>query len=136
MTRGSDTRDVDLVFGRKRLRAAHAYLEQARRSARDAGDEFDRAVAVSSAVLAALAAADAACALRTRTAWKGDHAQAHTLLRQVAGGRGAATALQRVVAHKTAVQYLAQSVTVARMEAVLRQAQVVTDFADQLYRQG
>ena len=136
MARGNDSRDVDLAFGQKRLRAAHAYLEQARLTARDAGDEFERATAVSSAVLAAIAAADSICALRMRTAWKGDHAQAHNLLRQVAGGREAATALQRVVGHKTAVQYLAQAVTAARMETALRQAQVVMDFADQLYREG
>jgi len=120
-------------LGEKRLRAAHAYLKQARLSSDAATDSYDLASAVSSAVLAAIAAADAACALKVRQVWKGDHAHAHTLLRQVVGAGDAANALQRLVSQKAAVQYLAESVTASKLEAALRQAQVVVDFADRLY---
>lgn len=135
MARRDNTRDVDLAFGVKRLHAAHAYLKQARLSAQAATDEYERASAVSSAVLAAIAAADSVCALRTRMVWKGDHSQAHSLLRQVTDSGDAANALQRVVSHKTAVQYLAGSVTPAKLDSALRQAQVVVAFAVQLYRE-
>ena len=135
MARRVDTRDVDLAFGVKRLHAADAFLKQARLSAQAATDEYERASAVSSAVLAAIAGADAVCALRMRMVWKGDHAQAHTLLRQVSGAGDAANALQCVVSHKTAVQYLAESVTPAKLDTALRQAQTVVDFADRLYRE-
>ena len=135
MARRTDTRDVDLAFGEKRLNAAHAYLKQARLRAQAATDAYERASAVSSAVLAAIAASDAVCALRMRMVWKGDHAQARSLLRQVTGARDAATALQRVVSHKTAVQYLAESITPAKLDSALRQAQIAVDFADRLYRE-
>ncbi|HYO18098.1 MAG TPA: hypothetical protein VES02_05455 [Dermatophilaceae bacterium] len=135
MARGSETRDVDLAFGEKRLHAAHAYVKQARLSAEAATDSYERASAVSSAVLAAIAAADATCALKLRQVSKGDHAQAHTLLRQVVGAGDAANGLQRLVSQKASVQYLAESVTASKLEAALRQAQIVVDFADRLYRE-
>lgn len=132
MARGSDTRDVDRTFGEKRLHAAHAYLKQARITAETATNSHERASAVSSAILAAIAAADAACALKLRQVWKGEHAQAHTLLRQVVGAGDAANALQRLVGQKAAVQYLAEAVTATKLEAALRQGQTVVDFADRL----
>lgn len=135
MARGSDTRDVDLAFGEKRLNAAHAYLRQARLSSEEATDSYDRASAVSSAVLAAIAGADAVCALRLRQVWKGDHTQAHTLLRKVSGAGDAANALQRVVSQKAAVQYLAESVTPTKVQTALRQPQAVVDFGDRIYRE-
>lgn len=127
MARGSETRDVDLAFGEKRLHAAHAYMKQARLSAEAATDSYERASAVSSA--------DAACALKLRQVRKGDHAQAHTLLGQVVGAGDAARGLQRLVSQKAAVQYLAESVTAPKLEAALRQAQTVVDFADRQYRE-
>jgi hypothetical protein len=135
MPRGSDTRDVDRAYGEKRLRAANSFLKQARLSADAATDSYDRASAVSSAVLAAIAGADAGCALRLGQVWKGDHSQAHTLLRQVVGAGEAAKALQRLVSQKTDVQYLAQSVTQTKLDTALRQARVVVDFADRLNRE-
>lgn len=72
---------------------------------------------------------------RLRQVWRGDHSQAHTLLRQVVGAGDAANALQRVVRHKAAVQYLAESVTASTLEAALRQAQTVVDFADHIHRE-
>lgn len=135
MARGSETRDVELAFAERRLHAAHAYLRQARLSADAATDEYERASAVSSAVLAAIAAADAACALKLRQVWKGDHSQAHTLLRQVVGAGDAANALQRLVSQKAAVQCLAESVTTSKLAASLKQAQTVVDFAERLYRE-
>ena len=135
MVRGSDTRDVDLAIGAKRLAASRAFLKQARLSAEAATDSYERAAAVSSAALAAIAGADAVCALKLRQVSKGDHAHAPTLLRQVIGAGDAANALQRLMSQKAAVQYLAESVTPQKLAAALRQAQTVVDFADRLFRE-
>mgnify|MGYP007060832707 CR=1 FL=1 len=129
MARSTGTRDVEKQFGRRRLSAAHAYLDQAKRSASSADDEYARAAAISSAILAAIAAADAACALALGQVWKGDHALAHTLLRKVRGGGDAAKALQRIVGQKTKVQYLTTSVTAGQLATAIRQAEVVVAFA-------
>ena len=67
MARGSETRDVELASGERRLHAAHA------------------------------------------------------LLRQVVGAGDAASALQRLVSQKAAVQYLAESVTTSKLAAAHRQ---------------
>jgi hypothetical protein len=131
--RARDTRDVDKAYGRKRLAAARAFMEQATRSAAEAADEYERAAAASSAILAAIAAADAACAQRLGQVWKGEHAQAHDLLRRIAGGEQVASALQRVVSQKTQIQYLGESLTEARLTAALRQAQAVLDFAERIH---
>jgi hypothetical protein len=130
--RGRDTRDVDKAYGRKRLANARAFMTQAKTSAETARDEFDRAAAASSAILAAIAAADAACAQRLTLVWKGDHGQAHTLLRSVAGGEAAASALQNVVGQKAALQYGGESLTEPKLTAIVRRAQTVLDFAEDL----
>lgn len=136
MARRAETREVDGAFGRKRLHAARAYLKQAKRSRDEAGDEYDRATAMSSAILAAIAAADALCALRLRQTWQGEHAQAHSLLRQVRGADEAANALRRVVSNKAAVQYMAGSTTAHKLEVAIRQAEAVVDLAEGLYSEG
>lgn len=130
MARGAETRDVERSFGRQRLADAHAFLRQARHTAEHIADQSDRAAAVSSAVLAAIAGADAACALRLGVVWKGDHSQAHTLLRRVAGAADAANALQRVVALKTQAQYLSDTITETKMRTALRHAETVSAYAD------
>lgn len=97
MARGADSRRIDKSFSRKRLDAAHAFLRQARQtaaSADDADNPWDRSAAVSSAVLAGIAAADVACVLRLGEVWKGDHSQAPMLLRKIGkDGKDAANSL-------------------------------------------
>lgn len=131
--RGRDTRDVDKAYGRKRLASARAFMEQARKTAENATNEYERAAAASSAILSAIAAGDAACAQRIGQVWKGEHSQAHTLLREVSGAEHAATALQKVVSLKAQVQYLGESLNDARLTAALRQAEAVLDLAEQLH---
>lgn len=107
---------------------------RARTTAETATNEYERAAAASSAVLAAIAAGDAACTQRIGQVWKGEHTQAHTLLRAVSGAEQAASALQKVVSLKAQVQYLGESLTDARLTAALRQAEAVLDLAEQVHR--
>lgn len=136
MAKRASTRDVDKAYGRARLKAAHAFLEQAEVTQMSATDDYQRAAATSSAILAAIAAADAACALRLGQAWKGEHAQAHTFLRTIKGAEKAATALQRVVSRKTEIQYMAEAVSDAKLTAAIRQAETVIAFADEIQTSG
>jgi hypothetical protein len=132
MARKTETRDVEPAFGRKRLEAARAFLQQARQTEAAANSEYERAAAMSSAILGAIAAADAVCALKLGQVWKGEHSQAHSFLRKVNGAEKAASALQRVVRGKANVQYMAESVTASKLTAALRQADTVVEFAEQV----
>lgn len=136
MARGADIRDVEKDFGRQRLAAARAFMGQARQTEESAANEYERAAALSSAILAAIAAADAVCTLRLGQVWKGEHTQVHTLLRQVKGADQAANALRRVVGQKTQVQYQAKSVSPAMLTSSLRQAQIVIDYAEEVAAHG
>lgn len=136
MARRADTRDVDRAFGVRRLKAARAFMQQAEETAARAADEYQRATAISSAIQAAIAAADAACAVKLGQVWKGEHAQAHTLLDRVAGAAPAAQALRRLVADKTKVQYLAGSVSEANVTTALRQGRAVLQLAEHVQTGG
>lgn len=132
MARKSETRDVEPAFGRKRLEAARAFMQQARQTEASANSEYERAAAMSSAILGAIAAADAVCGLKLGQVWKGEHSQAHLFLRRVNGAEKAASALQRAVRGKANVQYMAESVTASKLTAALRQADTVVEFAEQV----
>jgi len=132
MAKRTSTRDVEKAYGRTRLRAAHAFLEQAEATQESSTDDYQRAAAASSAILAAIAAVDAACALRLGQVWKGEHTQAHTLLLTIKNSEKAATALQRVVSRKSEIQYMAEAVSEAKLLAAIRQAETVVGFADEI----
>lgn len=132
MARRGETRDVDRAFAPRRLEAAQSFLHQAHRTAEGARGPADRSAAVSSAILAAIAASDAACTVRLGQVWKGDHARAHTLLATVSGAEEAARALHRLTALKTNVQYLSETVTDTKLTSALRQADRVVEFADRV----
>jgi len=134
MAARGDTRDVDQSYALARLDDARTFRMQATVTVEHIDTDRARKTAASSAVLAAIAAADAACAANLGLVWKGEHAQAHTLLRQVTGGGDAATALARIVAFKTAWQYLEQGVTEAALTKALRQADKVIEFAEKTMR--
>ena len=131
-----DTRSVDRAFARARLEDARTFRRQADLTAELIDAPNKRKIAASSAVLAAVAAADAACGLTLGLCWKGEHSKASTLLREVSGGAEAATALGRVVASKTEWQYLQKNVTEAALRNALRQADKVIEFAEQIVRAG
>lgn len=90
-------------------REAQAYLDKAQEFLRAAQDSLglsNNTAAVGNAVHAGIAAADALSAARTRTIWRGEHAQAAGHL-EAAGeeGKQAARHLRRLLPMKTRAEY-------------------------------
>ena len=127
---------------RGRVRACNG--EDARARLRDAGSQFDlaelagtstpeeRKAAVSCAVIAGIAAADAACcnALGERSRSQ-DHRDAVALVRQVAPrGPDAAKQLERLLALKDQAQYGLGDISRQRLLGALRQSQALVTFAE------
>jgi hypothetical protein len=92
--------------------------------------------AASLAVLAGIAAADAACCvalgLRSRSQ---NHADAALLLRDIQlGGKEAATALGRLLSIKDKANYGIESVNTKQLDLAIRQATSLVAFAEELLR--
>ncbi len=120
-----------------RLRLEHAskYLEVAEL----AGDESDLEYASASAalaVLAGIAAADAACCKSLQRRARGqNHHDAEDLVRQIEpGGPGAANALRRLLDLKDEAHYGLFDVGGGDLRAALRQAKTLIDFASTTLR--
>lgn len=91
-------------------------------------------MAASVAILAGIAAADAACcqALGRRSRSE-DHHDAEALLAQITpGGKRAAGQLHQLIDIKDAAHYGFISVTTSQLKRALRQAQHLVDFAERL----
>jgi hypothetical protein len=129
--RPSRTQDCGEADARRRLRDARAQLDLAELAAPDSAPEEQKAAA-SCAVLAGIAAADAACCKslgrRSRTQ---DHRDVVTLVRDVApGGPDAAKQLERLLGIKDQAQYGFEDVGGQRLEAARRQARALVAFAE------
>ena len=120
---------------RERRGQAHAFLEVAELVA----DENDpdlaySGVAASLAVLAGIAASDAACcgALGERSRSQ-DHHDAEDLVEQITpGGRQAASKLRQLLGLKDTAHYGLIAVTAPQLKRALRQARALVDFADEV----
>jgi hypothetical protein len=118
---------------RGRLRDARAQLDLAELAGADSTPE-DKKAAASCAVLAGIAAADAACckALGQRSRSQ-SHRDAVALVRQVApGGTDAAKQLERLLALKDRAQYGFEDVGGRKLSAALRQARALVSFAERV----
>ena len=120
-------------------RQAHArkFLEAAQLVATEERDIPESAsVAASLAVLAGIAASDAACcAALGRRSRSQDHHDADALLGDIAPtGSEAANQLRRLLNLKDTAQYGFIHVSGGDLRGVLRQAQVLVDFAEQVLR--
>lgn len=118
-----------------RIRYAHAvkFLEVAELVASEQEDNPESInVAASLAVLAGIAASDAACcAALGRRSRSHDHHDAERFLREIAaGGRDAATELRRLLNLKDNAQYGFLHVGGQNLRAVLRQSQALVEFAE------
>jgi hypothetical protein len=127
-TQACDERDA-----RARLRDAYAQLELAELATPTSSPEEKKA-AVSCAVLAGIAASDAACCAalgqRSRSA---DHRDAVALLGQVApDGRDAAAALERLLGLKDRAQYGLENLAGPQAVGALRQARSLVAFAERV----
>jgi hypothetical protein len=116
---------------RNRLSHARKFLEVAEMTAGEAGDIEYASVAAALAVLAGIAASDAACcAALGRRARGQDHQQATRLVEQVEpGGSRAAKALRRLLSLKDEAHYGLFDVGGQDLQAALRQAGTLVDFA-------
>ncbi|MDW5597867.1 hypothetical protein VSS74_26170 [Conexibacter stalactiti] len=125
--------------GDARTRRSHArkFLEAAELVALEEPDNPESAnVAASLAVLAGIAACDAACCAALGRRPRGqDHHDAEALVAEIApGGADAARQLRRVLNLKDSAQYGFIHLSGAELRGVLRQAQHLIDFAEQVLR--
>ncbi len=130
------TQPCDLRHARTRLGHAQKFLEVADLVAdeRELSESFSVAAAL--AVLAGIAAADAACCaalgVRSRSA---DHHDAEALLEQIAdGGAEAAARLRRIVAEKDSAHYGLVNVGGQTLVGLMRSARALVEFAEQVLR--
>jgi hypothetical protein len=121
---------------RTRLRHAGSFLEVAQLVAEE-GDDLDySSPSAALAVLAGIAAADAACcAALGRRARGQDHREAVTLVGQIKpGGDKAATSLRRLLSLKDEAHYGLFDVGGRQLKSVLRQASDLIEFAQRVVR--
>jgi hypothetical protein len=126
------TQPCDVQHARTRLRDAYAQLELAELASANSGSEEKKAAA-SCAVLAGIAASDAACcaALGQRSRSQ-NHRDAAALLRQVTpGGPTGAGQLERLLGLKDQAQYGFEDVAGHKLIAALRQARALVALAEQ-----
>lgn len=130
------TQPCSIAQAGTRLKHARKFLEVAELVAGEAGDVEYASAAAALAVLAGIAASDAACcAALGRRARGQDHLQAVDLVEQVApGGAQAAKALRRLLSLKDEAQYGLFDVGGQDLQAALRQAKTLVDFAGGVVR--
>jgi hypothetical protein len=119
-----------------RLRHARSFLEVAQLVAEE-GEDIDYASpSAALAVLAGIAASDAACcAALGRRARGQDHREAATLVAQVEpGGKTAATSLRRLLSLKDEAHYGLFDVGGQQLKSALRQASDLVEFAQAIVR--
>lgn len=121
-----------------RVRLAHArkFLDVAELVAGDVNDVDYASASAALAVLAGIAASDAACCKALGRRPRGqDHREAATLVEGVEpDGRQAAAALRRLLNLKDEAHYGFFDVGGQHLRAALRQARVLVDFADTVVR--
>jgi len=126
MAREDKTRAVDRNYADTRLSDARAFLQQANLSLRLVDGPRRNSTVVSSAVLAGIAASDAACALALGVVSAGAHDQAVKLLARVSGSTRAVGDLSKLVAIKTAAQYTGKSMAERQStDAIMRALRLI-----------
>jgi hypothetical protein len=131
------TQTCDAAQARKRLADARLFLELAK-TVDDSGAPESLGVSAANAVLAGIAAADAACckALGERSRGE-DHRDATKLVAQVEpGGEDAAKALGRLLGLKNDAEYGLATVSRANRELAIRQAKRLVEFAAEVVARG
>jgi hypothetical protein len=128
------TQRCSAAQGGTRLERARKFLEVAELVAGEGGDIEYASAAAALAVLAGIAAADAACctALGRRSRAQ-DHRQATELVEQIVpGGQQAANSLQRLLSFKDEAHYGLFDLGGRDLQAALRQAKALVKFAEQV----
>jgi len=129
-TKNRRSRSCDAADARKRLADAEKYLEVAELVATEDALESHN-VAVGLAVLAGIAAADAACCKALGESSRGpDHRDAATFVRRITpGGETAASNFERLVGLKDKAHYSFLNVSGQDRASAIRRASQLVDFA-------
>jgi hypothetical protein len=132
--RATRTQPCSSAQSRTRLEHARKFLGVADLVAGEGGDVEYASAAAALAVLAGIAASDAACCTALGRRSRGqDHQQAVELVEQVApGGAQAAKALRRLLSLKDEAHYGLFDVGGKDLQAALRQARTLVDFAGEV----
>lgn len=132
------TQPCSKELARNRLGHARKFLEVAEMTAGEAGDEEYASAAAALAVLAGVAASDAACCAALGRRSRGqDHQQATNLIAQVEpGGGDAANALRRLLSLKDEAHYGFFDVGGQDLKASIRQAERLVGFAEAAIRRA
>ena len=130
MARADKTRPAGRTQAATRLADAHAFLQQAEISAELIDGPRRDATVVSSAVLAGIAAADAACGARLGEIAVGSHDSAPRLLKQVVGSERSVTALSRLLSLKSTSQYAGDVVGFRHATEAIERARRLVEFAE------
>lgn len=133
--RGGRTQPCSAADARTRLGQARKFLEVAELVAGEDVEE-SHSVSASLAVLAGIAASDAACcSVLGRRSRSDNHHDAERLLRDIQrGGADAASALRRLLDLKDTAHYGLIHVSRQRLTAALRQARSLVEFAGRTSR--
>jgi len=134
MAREDKTRAADRAQADIRLSDARAYLQQAEISLQLVDGPRRYATVVSSAVLAGVAACDAACALALGIVSAGAHDQAVRLLTRVSDSTKAVSDLSKLVSIKTGAQYTGKSMAERQAMDAISRAQRLVAFAESQLR--
>ena len=137
MTRagGQRTQACGVAAARTRLAQARKFLEVAELTAVEDIEE-SHSVSASLAVLAGIAASDAACcAMLGRRSRSQDHHDAEQLVAQIEpGGAAASTALRRLLDLKDTAHYGLIDISRPRLTAAMRQSRALVQFAETALR--
>ena len=124
---------------RQRLRQAQSFLEVAELTAdvNDLSLEY-ASVAASVAILAGIAAVDAACCQELgKRSRSDDHHHAETLIQQITpGGKQAASQLRLLLNLKDTAHYGFISITAPELKRSLRQARHLAEFAETILQRS
>lgn len=133
-TKGPRTAGCTRAQARSRLQQAEAFVMAAELVLSDDTDTASPGVAASLAVLAGIAASDAACCAKLRERPRGqDHGEATRLLRTVVPhGEDMAKDLGRLLAAKDESHYGVALVDRSKARRLLGYARRITDLADQV----
>lgn len=129
--------DCGRIQARTRLEHAKKFHEVSELAATEGGDiAASRSVSAALAVLAGIAASDAACCARLGHRSRGqNHHQAIDLLARVSpGGPAAATHLKQLLDLKDGAHYGVIDVTHKELTSALRHSRALIDFAEQRLR--
>lgn len=125
--------DCGASQARQRLAHAKSFLEVAELAVDVADPALEYgSVAASVAILAGIAAADAACCqVLGRRSRSDDHHDAEALLAEITpGGKRASGQLRKLITLKDTAHYGFISVTAPQLKQSIRQAQQLVDFAE------